>query len=69
MSHVNDALNMKWIHSISYAFTYPINTICGEFYKTFLSVVYEFSYQARVFARLGLTSMPGTNTLAYYENS
>ncbi len=37
--------------------------------KLFLSVIYKFSYQARVFVRLGLKSMPGTNTLAYYENS
>jgi hypothetical protein len=31
-------------------------------------VIYEFSYQARVCVRLGLKSMPGTNTLAYYVN-
>ncbi len=32
--------------------------------KLFLSVIYEFSYKARVFARLGWKSLPGTNTLA-----
>jgi hypothetical protein len=31
-------------------------------------VIYEFSYQARVFVRLGWKSLPRTNTPAYYEN-
>jgi len=35
--------------------------------KLFLSVIYEFSYLAQVFVRLGWKSLPGTNTLAYYE--
>ncbi len=37
--------------------------------KLFLPVTNEFSYKARVFARLGWKSLPGTNTLALYENS
>ncbi len=37
--------------------------------KPFAAVINEFSYLARAFVRLGLKSMPGTNTLAYYENS
>ncbi len=32
------------------------------------SVIYDFSYYARVFVRLGWNSLPGTNTLAYYKN-
>jgi hypothetical protein len=35
----------------------------------FTVVIYEFSYKARVFVRIGLKSFSGTNTLAYYENS
>jgi hypothetical protein len=35
----------------------------------FESVIYEFLYQARVFVRPGLKSLPGTITLAYYKNS
>jgi hypothetical protein len=34
--------------------------------KLFLFVMYEFSYQAGLFVRIGLKSFPGTNTLAYY---
>jgi hypothetical protein len=41
----------------------------GQCYKTFLSVIYGFSYKDIVFVRLGWKSLPGTNTLAYYENS
>jgi hypothetical protein len=37
--------------------------------KLFWSVTYRFSHLARVFVRLGLKSLPRTNTLAYYENS
>ncbi len=37
----------------------------GQCYKTFLSTIYEFLYQARVFIRLGWKSLQGTNTLAY----
>ncbi len=37
--------------------------------KLFLSVIYEFLYQARVFVRLGWKGLPGTNTLAYYEHT
>ncbi len=33
------------------------------------SVVCEFSYQARVFVRIGWKSLLGTNGLAYYNNS
>ncbi len=36
--------------------------------KHFFSVIYEFSYWARVFVRLSWKSLPGTNTLAYYQN-
>ncbi len=36
--------------------------------KLLLSAIYGFSYKARVFVRLGLKSLPGTKTLAYYEN-
>jgi hypothetical protein len=41
----------------------------GQCYKTFLSVIYGFSYQARVFVRLDWKSLPMTNTLAYHENA
>ncbi len=34
----------------------------------FLSVIYIFSYLARMFVRLGWRSLTKTNTLAYYEN-
>jgi hypothetical protein len=37
--------------------------------KLFWSVIYIFLYKARVFVRLGLKSLPRTNTVAYYENS
>jgi hypothetical protein len=37
--------------------------------KLFVSVIYEFSYQAKVFARLGLKSLPQRNTLAHYKNT
>ncbi len=33
----------------------------------FLSVIYGFSYQATAFVRLSWKSLPGTNTLAYYN--
>ncbi len=36
--------------------------------KLFLSVMYGFSYKARVFLRLDQESLPMTNTLAFYEN-
>ncbi len=38
----------------------------GQGYKTFLSVIYGFLYQARLFVRLGWKSLPRANTLAYY---
>ncbi len=34
-----------------------------------MSIIYEFSDEARVFVRLGWKSLPGTNTLTYYKNS
>ncbi len=37
--------------------------------KLSLSVINEFSYQARVFVRLGRKSLEGTNTTANYEKS
>ncbi len=37
--------------------------------KLFTAVIYEFSYFDRVFVRVSLKSLLGTNTLAYYENS
>ncbi len=37
-------------------------------FKTFLSVIHQFSCQARVLVRLGCKSLPRSNTLAYYEN-
>jgi hypothetical protein len=40
----------------------------SQCYKTFLSVVYEFLYQARVFVRIVWKSLPRTNTLVYCEN-
>ncbi len=40
----------------------------GQCYKTFLPVIYRFTYKARVFVRLCWKSFPRTNTLAYYEN-
>ncbi len=36
--------------------------------KLFTAVIYEPSYYARVFVRLCWKILPGTNTLAYYEN-
>jgi hypothetical protein len=36
--------------------------------KLFTSVIYQSSNLARVFVRLGWKGLPGTNTLAYYEN-
>jgi hypothetical protein len=41
----------------------------GQCYKTLLSVIYKFLHEARVFVRVGLKILPGTNTLAYYENA
>ncbi len=35
--------------------------------KHFLSVIYGFSYKARVFVSLDWKSLPMTNTLVYYE--
>ncbi len=40
------------------------NIYWGQCHKTFLSVIYKCSNQAR----LGWKSLSGTNTLAYYEN-
>jgi hypothetical protein len=40
----------------------------GQCYKTFWSVIFEFSQQARVFVRLGWKRLSGANSLAYYEN-
>jgi hypothetical protein len=40
----------------------------GAIVIKFLSVIYRFSYKARVFVRLDWKSFPMTNTLAYYEN-
>jgi hypothetical protein len=37
--------------------------------ETFIPAICEFLHKARVFVRLGHKSLPGTNTLAYYENS
>ena len=36
----------------------------GQFYRTFLSVIYGFSNLARAFVRLDWKSLPMTNTLA-----
>ncbi len=44
-------------------------SIWGQSYKTFLSVIYEFWYKARVFVKQGCERLLETNTLAYYENS
>ncbi len=33
--------------------------------KLFMSIIYSFSYEARVLVRIGSKSLPGTNTLAY----
>jgi hypothetical protein len=41
----------------------------AQYYKTIYSAIYEFLYQGRVFVRLGWKSLPGTNTLACYQNS
>jgi hypothetical protein len=51
------------------SFTHITGAPGANFIKLFMSVIYKFSYKARVFVRLGLKSMPGTNTLAYHENS
>ncbi len=40
----------------------------GQCYKTFLSMIYGFLHQARVFVRLDWKILPMTNTLADYEN-
>jgi hypothetical protein len=40
----------------------------GPMLYTFLSVISEFLYSARVFVRLGWKSLPGTKTLVYYKN-
>jgi hypothetical protein len=42
----------------------------GPNYKTFLSVIYEFAYYARVSVRVGWKSLAGRNTVtvANYEN-
>jgi hypothetical protein len=37
--------------------------------KLFLSVIYKFSYQARVFVIQVLKSLPKVNTVAYWEYS
>jgi hypothetical protein len=37
--------------------------------KKFLSVIYEFLCQARVFLKQDWKSLPARNTLAYYEKS
>jgi hypothetical protein len=36
--------------------------------KLFLPVIYTFSYKARAFVRMGLKSLPGTNT-SFLQNS
>ncbi len=41
----------------------------GQFYKTFLSVIYEFSEKARVFIPGKLFKPSLTYTLSFYENS
>jgi hypothetical protein len=34
----------------------------------FMSIIYSFLYQARVFLRISWKRLPGSNTLAYYES-
>ncbi len=46
----------------------PAYNTRGQCYKTFLSVIYGFLNQARVFVRLDWKNLPMTNTLADYEN-
>ncbi len=36
--------------------------------KLILSVIYRYSYKSRGFVRLGWKSLPGTNSLAHFEN-
>ncbi len=36
--------------------------------KKIMPVIYEFSYTDRVFVRIGLKTLLGKNTLAYYKN-
>ncbi len=61
MSPVQNALFVKYTTGY---FTSGPNVI-----KLFTTVIYEFSYLARVFVRIGLKSLSGTNTPAYYEKS
>ncbi len=44
------------------------STLGANLIKLFWAVIHIFSYQARVFVRLGWKSLLGTNTLAYYED-
>jgi hypothetical protein len=56
------------IEKKSFKTFFLIATIWRQCYKTFLPIIDLFQYKARVFVRLGWKSLPGTNTLAYYEN-
>jgi hypothetical protein len=40
----------------------------AQCFKTFLSVIYEFSLKTRVFVTIGWKGLLGTNTVAYNAN-